>query len=269
MTPVLRGGTGRFDGRTVLVTGAAGRLGTAIAERFAAEGAALCLVDARQDGLARLAHGLAGGDGATPFAWTADLADPAQAAAAVAAAFEVTGGIDVLVNCAGRYQTGRFVESSPEGWLESFDVNLGTVLNTVRAVSRRWTAAGCGGAVVNLSSAASLHPRAGTAAYATAKTALNGLTTLLAMELGPSGIRVNAVAPGMVLDRVHSRETIGAADDEIRLVLESTPLGRTGRPADVAAAVAFLASEEAAWITGVILPVTGGAHFGRAHYPIA
>lgn len=197
------------------------------------------------------------------------MADPAQAAAAVAAAFEVTGEIDVLVNCAGRYQTGPFVESGADAWRESFDVNLGTVLNAVRAVSHRWIGSGRAGTIVNLSSAASLHPRAGTAAYATAKTALNGLTTLLAMELGPSGIRVNAVAPGMVLDSVHSRATIGAADAEIRLVLESTPLGRTGRPADVAAAVAFLASEDACWITGVILPVTGGAHFGRAHYPLA
>ena len=259
----------RFRGRAVLLTGAAGRLGRSIADRFEAEGARLCLVDRNEAGLHELAAAIGAKDGRmTPFVRAADMADDEQAEAAVSACFEAAGDLDILVNRAGAYRTGSFPDMAAQDWRTAFTINLDTVVNATRLVSRRWIGEGRGGAVVNLTSAASLHPRPGTAAYVTAKTALNGLTSSLAMELGPHDIRVNAIAPGMVLNDVHSRD-MDIQDKEIRLVLESTPLGRTGRPQDIAAAVAFLSSAEADWITGAILPVTGGAHFGRPHYPVA
>lgn len=260
--------TRRFEGRSVILTGAAGRLGRAIAHRFAVEGAKLVLLD-RDAGALQALHedltALTGGVGACEY--PLDLTDLKAVEEAVSSVFD-NGGCDILINCAGAYRTGTLVDAPPEKWREALSLNLDTVVNVTRAIARRWIDAGTTGAIVNLTSAASLYPRAGTIGYATAKTALNGLTSVLAMELGPYGIRVNGIAPGMILGEVFSRDT-PLDDGEIKLVLSSTPLGRTGRPEDVAAAATFLASDEAAWITGAILPVTGGAHFGRPHYPAA
>lgn len=255
----------RFTGRTVFLTGAAGRLGRAMAARFAAEGAGLYLVDRPGQGLDDLAATLPSPTRATCL--TADLTRVEEAEAAVAAAFAGDTPPDILVNCAGRYMTGALAALDDTAWRDAFAVNLDSAAYLCRAMATRWTARGSGGTIVNISSAAGLYPRSGTIGYATAKAALNAMTCALAMELGPQGIRVNAVAPGMVLDRVLTRDM--PLEEELRLVMESTPLGRSGRPEDIAAAVAFLACDDAAWITGAILPVTGGAHFGRPHYPTA
>lgn len=257
----------RFAGRSVFLTGAAGRLGGAIAARFAAEGAALCLVDRPGQDMRALAEGLPVCTTMPPLLLEADLTEQGAADQAVAAAFASPCPPDILVNCAGRYMTGRFADQDETAWRNAFAVNLDSAAQVSRAMARRWMARRSGGVIVNISSAAGLYPRAGTIGYATAKAAMNAMTAALAMELGPHDIRVNAIAPGMVLDRVLTRDM--ELEEEFRLVMASTPLGRSGRPEDIAAATAFLASEEAGWITGAILPVTGGAHFGRPHYPVA
>ncbi len=256
----------RFTGHSVFLTGAAGRLGRAIAARFAAEGAALCLLDRPGQDMRALAESLSGGTN-QPMLLAADLTEQGAAEQAVAQAFASPCPPDILVNCAGRYRTGRVEDQDEAAWRDAFAVNLDSAAHLCRAMARRWMAQRSGGVIVNISSAAGLYPRSGTIGYATAKAAMNAMTAALAMELGPHDIRVNAVAPGMVLDRVLTRDM--ALEEEFRLVMASTPLGRSGRPEDIAAAAAFLASEEADWITGAILPVTGGAHFGRPHYPVA
>jgi len=256
----------RFTGHSVFLTGAAGRLGRAIATRFAAEGAALRLLDRPGQDMRAPAESLSDGT-IQPMLLAADLTEQGAAEQAVAQAFASPCPPDILVNCAGRYMTGRFEDQDEAAWRNAFAVNLDSAAHLCRAMAARWMAKGSGGVIVNISSAAGLYPRAGTIGYATAKAALNAMTAALAMELGPHGIRVNAVAPGMVLDRVLTRDM--ELDEEFRLVMASTPLGRSGRPEDIAAAAAFLASEDAGWITGAILPVTGGAHFGRPHYPVA
>lgn len=258
-------GEPRFAGRNLLITGAAGRLGRVIAARLAEEGAAgLCLVDLPERNIP--IPSVEGGREIVVL--HADLSDEDAAGAIVAEARRQLGSIDVLVNCAGAYGVRAFMETGAESWRRAFSVNLDAVTNISRALATHWIEERRPGVIVSLTSAASLFPRPGTIEYVTAKSALNGLTNALAMELGPHGIRVNAVAPGMVLGEVYS---IGMPidDPEIALALQSTPLGRTGRPEDVAAAVAFLASDDASWITGAILPVTGGAHFGRPHFPLA
>ena len=132
----------------------------------------------------------------------------------------------------------------------------------------KWIERGVRGNIVTVSSGAATSARAGNAHYAGSKAAVNMLTETLAIELGPHGIRVNAVSPSVVLNRVITEER----DDEhpyVNMMWRATPLRRTGEPIDVARAVVFLASDNASWITGAILPVSGGSHCGRTHVPLA
>jgi NAD(P)-dependent dehydrogenase (short-subunit alcohol dehydrogenase family) len=137
---------------------------------------------------------------------------------------------------------------------------------TCQALARRWVDAGTGGAIVNISSAAATSGRAGGAHYSGSKAAVNMLTRIFAIELGQYGIRVNAIAPGLVLDKVITEES---EDNHpyVNLTLKGTPMGRTGSPFDIAEAAAFLASDRSGWTTGAILEVTGGTHTGRTHMP--
>ncbi|AJE46745.1 SDR family NAD(P)-dependent oxidoreductase [Celeribacter indicus] len=257
----------RYAGRTAILTGATGRLGAGIASRLAAEGARLCLVDRERPSVDDLAASLAADfPGARPAVFVGDLADPGAADKVVHEIFGTVGTVELLVNAAGGYLTGGFLSTGAH-LPEAIGINLMTAANMIRGVARHWVAHGAQGTVVNLTSAASLHPAPATAGYVASKAGLNALTSTLAMELGQHGIRVNAIAPGMILGEVFT--AAGTSDPEILRVLDGTPLGRTGRPEDVAAAVAFLGSDDAAWITGAILPVTGGAHSGRPHFPVA
>lgn len=242
--------------RTVLVTGAGGGIGAAIAARFAAAGDRLVLADLRAAELSTVAAGLATDVVELP----GDLADAEFAEGLV----ERAGPVDVLVNAAGIYPATPLLEMTAAAWDRVQDVNVRAALLTTVAFGRSHVAAGTSGAVVNISSGAATRARPGAAHYATSKAALEMVTKACAVELGPHGIRVNAVSPGFV-----------TVDSEANPVTEAyaaavsvNPLGRRGEPREVAEAVFWLAGPDAAWITGAVLRVDGGSTAGAAGLPL-
>jgi NAD(P)-dependent dehydrogenase (short-subunit alcohol dehydrogenase family) len=155
-----------------------------------------------------------------------------------------------------------------EEWDRVFAINTRGTMICCRAVARRLVARGARGAIVNVSSGAATSARAGGSHYNSSKAAVNMLTQVLAIELGPVGIRVNAIAPGLIMDDVL---VTGATHGSkyVEMMLQATPLGRTGAAGDIAPAVVFLASDRSAWTTGAILEITGGSHCGRPHMPMS
>jgi len=242
----------RFDGQVALVTGASRGIGLAVAQRLVAEGARVCITARKTEGLAAAIDQLGGDEHAVAVAGRGD--DPEHQAAAVRAAVERLGRIDVVINNTGINPVYGTLADLDEGAARKImDVN---VLGALRWV-REARAAGLGddrpGAVVNVASIAGLRPAPGLGYYGVSKSALIGLTTQLAAELAPT-VRVNAVAPAVVKTRFAAALYEGREAE----VAGHYPLRRLGEPADVAGAVAFLASADAAWITGQTLVVDGG-----------
>ncbi|MEW2503304.1 SDR family NAD(P)-dependent oxidoreductase [Amycolatopsis sp. CA-161197] len=246
--------------RTVLVTGAAGGIGAAIAARFAAAGDRLAVSDLRPAELSTVAEKLRADHGVAVTELPGDLADAAYAEGLVDAA----GAVDVLVNAAGIYPATRLLDMTAERWDRVQDVNVRAAVLTTVAFGRKHVAAGTTGTVVNISSGAATRARPGASHYATSKAALEMATRACAVELGPHGIRVNAVSPGFV-----------TVDSEANPVTEAyaaavsvNPLGRRGAPGEIADAVFWLAGPEAGWITGTVLRVDGGSTAGAAGLPL-
>ncbi|WP_326837269.1 SDR family oxidoreductase [Amycolatopsis rhabdoformis] len=246
--------------RTVLVTGAAGGIGAAIAARFAAAGDRLACTDLRAGELSTVAARLRADHGVPVTELPGDLADAAFAEGLVTAA----GPVDVLVNAAGIYPATRLLDLTAARWDHVQDVNVRAAVLTTVAFGREHVAAGTTGTVVNISSGAATRARPGAAHYATSKAALEMATKACAVELGPHGIRVNAVSPGFV-----------TVDSEANPVTEAyaaavsvNPLGRRGAPREIADAVLWLAGPEAGWITGTVLRVDGGSTAGAAGLPL-
>ncbi|MFJ8921557.1 SDR family NAD(P)-dependent oxidoreductase [Streptomyces sp. NPDC102415] len=258
-------------GRHVLITGAAGGIGRAIAEEFAAEGAVLTLADRDREALEAVAAQLratgpgAGSDGRVgPVRTiTVDLTRPEAAEDLVRRPWETSGPVDVLVNAAGVYPSLDMGEVTAADWDRLFAVNLRAPVLATAAFSRLAAEHGQGGAVVNISSGSALRARPGGGPYASSKAALEMATRAAALELGAQGIRVNAVSPGFV--PVDS--ACNPVSEEYAAAIGANPLGRAGTPRDIARAVRWIAGPDASWITGEILRVDGGSSTGALHLP--
>jgi 2-hydroxycyclohexanecarboxyl-CoA dehydrogenase len=230
--------------RNAVVTGGSSGIGRAVAQRLAAGGYQVATLDLNPSG--------------AKVSLIADVTDRAQVNAAVAAARDQLGPLTVLVTAAGVEGYQRFVNLDFATWQRVIDVNLNGVFHTVQAVLPDMLAAGWG-RIVTISSSSTHSGQPFMSHYVAAKSAVNGLTKSLALELGPAGITVNAVPPGFVdtpmLRKAQARGRLGGTISDH---IQRTPVRRVGRPEDIAAACAFLVSEEAGYITGQILGVNGG-----------
>jgi 3-oxoacyl-[acyl-carrier protein] reductase len=233
-----------LEGRTALVTGASRGIGRSIAAELAAAGANVVLsYRTGADEAAQLASEI----GARSV--QADVSDPASASALV----EEAGDLDILVNNAGVTRDGLLVRMSDEDWRTVLDTNLASCFYTCRAAARGMMKKRSG-AVVNISSIVGIHGNWGQTNYAASKAGIIGFTKSFAKELGSRNVRANVVVPGYVKTQL----TDVLSEDATSLMLQNTPLGRLGEPHDVAGAVRFLCSDEAAFITGAVLLVDGG-----------
>ena len=233
-----------LEGKNALVTGASRGIGRAIAAELARAGASVVLSYRTGGAEAETLAGEIGGR-----AVQSDVSDPESAAALV----EEAGELDILVNNAGVTRDGLLVRMSDEDWHTVIDTNLASVFYTCRAAVRGMMKRRSG-AVVNISSIVGIHGNWGQTNYAASKAGIIGFTKSLARELGSRNIRANVVVPGYVKTQL----TDVLPEDATKAMLDNTPLGRLGDPEDVAGAVRFLCSEEAAFVTGAVLLVDGG-----------
>jgi NAD(P)-dependent dehydrogenase (short-subunit alcohol dehydrogenase family) len=248
-----------LSGRVCLVTGAGSGLGRAVARRFALAGARVAVhYRGSRDGAQAVVQDVRAAKG-DARAFAADLVREGEASRLVEEVAEAFGRLDILVNNAGAYPLVGLLEMTGAQWDEVVAANLKSALLCLQAAGRRMSAAG-GGAIVNVTSIQAFRPMEGLAAYSAAKAGLEMLTRSAAFELGPAGVRVNAVAPGVVW-----REGIETAWPEgVARYRAAAPLGRLTQPEDVADACLFLASDAARFITGTTLVVDGGLLAGQA-----
>lgn len=229
--------------KNAVVTGGGSGIGAAIATRLRADGLNVAILDLQPSD--------------DEFAHVADVTDRAAVDTALDAVRAQLGPISVLVNAAGLDCFKRFSDVSFEKWQQIIDVNLNGVFHCIQAVLPDMLEAGWG-RIVNISSSSTHSGQPFMSPYVAAKSAVNGLTKSLALELGPSGITVNAVPPGFIdtpmLRKAEGKGFLGDTDRQI----EQTPVRRMGKPEDIAAACAFFVSDEASYITGQILGVNGG-----------
>ncbi|GAA1114385.1 SDR family oxidoreductase [Arthrobacter flavus] len=249
--------------RHIIVTGAASGIGRQIALRFAGLGERLTLVDISAEALADVAAACtqAGSDDVGTITADLRLADGPQAMIDEAWGSDP---VDVLVNSAGVYPATPFLDLNADTWDAVATLNTRAPVLATVALANRVIDAGRTANVVNISSGAALRARPGAAPYSTSKAALEMATRASALELGPLGIRVNAVAPGFVT--VDS--TANPVTEDYAAAVSGNPLGRRGEPDDIARAVLWLASDEAEWITGEVLRVDGGSSAGAMNLPL-
>jgi len=244
----------RFEGKSVVVTGGAGGIGSAICQRFSDEGALVCVADADIAGAETVAGNIrAAGGQAEAHAF--DLTDPADIRGFVRDWTGAGRKIDVLCNNAGLMRRGALMELSPEDWQQSFAVNIDALFHMCQAVIPVMQEQGSG-AIVNTASQWGMHPAPGHIAYNTTKAAVVAFTQNLARDYAPDNIRVNGVAPGEVrtpmLESNLARS--GRSLDDLNTLV---PFGRIGEPDEIAALVAFLASDEAQYLCGSVVEITG------------
>ncbi|WP_328302993.1 glucose 1-dehydrogenase [Streptomyces sp. NBC_00435] len=249
----------RFAGKSVLVTGAGSGIGRAVALAFAAEGARVT-VAGRSAGPLEETVALIGKEGGTAVAVTADVTRSEEVRALVSRAVEHFGGLDVAVNNAGVFRGGGPVADLPEeDWRTLLDINVTGVLLSLQAEVVRMREQPTGGAIVNISSNLGAHTRIpGVAGYLTTKAAVSALTRAAALDHIADGVRINAVSPGPAATTMSLRRGESDAGRAERMKDES-PLGRVSSTAEIAAAVLYLASSDAASVVGTDLVVDGGA----------
>jgi NAD(P)-dependent dehydrogenase (short-subunit alcohol dehydrogenase family) len=250
------GTTRRLSDEVAVVTGGGGGLGRAIAGRLASDGAAVAVLDIDADAGQATASEITsrGGRG---LSIPCDVTQRDQVRAAMAAVVRSWGKISVLVNNAGIGMHASFLEMSDSTWGAVLAVNLTGAFIVAQEAAREMVREGYG-SIINMGSAAAQMAHSEQAAYATSKAGMEALTRVMAFELAPSGVRVNAVAPGTIATEFLSRMlSDGARAERVRRI----PMGRLGRPEEVASVVSFLASRDSAYITGSVLPIDGGIVF--------
>ena len=247
-----------FEGKTAFVTGGSRGIGRQIAERFASEGANVAIIDVNEEAL-QAAQQEMSGQGYSVYTKNASVTDKEQIEQAMKEVFDKFGSIDVLVNNAGVIRDNMLFKMTDEDWLTVTDVHLKGAFYATRAAQQYMTQNKYG-RIINISSTSALGNR-GQANYATAKAGLQGFTKTLAIELGKYGITANAVAPGFIETDMTkaTAERIGVPFEElIKASVSNIPVGRSGKPEDIANAVAFFADERSSFVSGQVLYVAGG-----------
>jgi len=247
----------RFEGKTAIVTGGSRGIGRACVARLAAEGAKVAFI---YHGNQQAAESLVAELESAPAevrAFQADVRQLGRAHEIVDPLFEEWGRIDVLINSAGIVRDGLLGAMTEDQWREVIDTNLGGTFNYCHAVTQPMMMQRRG-SIVNLSSTAAEFAARGQVNYAASKGGINGLTHALAKELAPRNVRVNAIAPGMI-ETDMSQVVRGIAGDQIKKMI---PMKRIGKPEEIAAVAAFLASDDAAYLTGQVVRVDGGLSLG-------
>lgn len=251
-----------LSSRRILVTGAATGIGLATSQRLISAGASVVMCDKDADGL-RAAAAVLGGSASNPDIIAADLTD----AAAIDRVASEAGVLHGLVNCAGIYPVRPVLELTAEEWDRVLALNLRTPFLLTTAVARSMIAAGGTGSIVNISSTASVLARPGIAHYAASKAGLNQLTRVLAVELAPHRIRVNAVLPGVIATETVKRSL---ADPAVRAEMQAKeariPMCRLGNSEEIAELVAFLLSDASSYSTGGLFTADGGFSLGISRY---
>lgn len=245
---------GKLAGKVAVVTGASKGIGAAIAKALAAEGAAVVVNYASSKAGADALVAAIGKTGGKAVAVRADVSKADEAKSLIAAAVKTFGRLDVLVNNSGVYTFSPIEAVTEEQYRKMFDINvLGVLLTTQAAVEHL----GAGGSVINISSAVTSLLPPQSAIYTGTKGAVDAITGVLAAELGPRKIRVNAINPGIV--ETEGTQSAGFIGSEFESgIVAQTPLGRTGQPDDIATIAVFLASDDARWLTGEKVTASGG-----------
>jgi 3-oxoacyl-[acyl-carrier protein] reductase len=243
----------RLKGKVCIVTGGGRGIGAATARKFAAEGARVVVADLCPVSVPAMVEEIQS-RGQTALGVVVDVTDSASVDRMIKTTLEHFGQLDCLVNNAGITDDARLVKMLEEQWDRVIDVNLKGVYLCTQAAARVMAEQGNGGTILNASSVVGLYGNFGQTNYAAAKWGIIGMTKTWSKELGRAGIRVNAVAPGFILTPMTER----MPPKVLGTMIEKTPLGRLGSPEDVANAYAFLASDEAGFITGAVLSVDGG-----------
>ncbi len=250
----------RFEGKVAVVTGAAQGIGAAIATRLAAEGAAVAVADLTAERGAETVEAI-GKNGGRAAAFGADVSLTAEVETLVAAVVAEFGRIDILVNNAGITRDNLLFKMTDEEWDSVINVNLRSAFLMSRECQKHFVKQKYG-KIVSLSSRSALGNR-GQANYAASKAGIMGLTATLAIELGPYGVNVNAVAPGYIATAMTdaTARRVGLDPEELKkLAADQTPVRRVGEPEDIAATVAFLAADESSFVSGQTIQVNGGAN---------
>ncbi|MDY7559820.1 glucose 1-dehydrogenase [Pseudomonas sp. 10B1] len=243
-----------LSGKVAIVTGSSKGIGAAIAERLAADGAKVVVNYSRSAEDADKVVQRIVSTGGEAFACRADISNPSDIAPLIEAAVGAFGRLDILINNAGVYKQDSLEALSAESFDEHFNLNVRGLLLTTQAAARVMKA---GSVIVNISSGLAHSPYPSVHVYCATKGAVNTLTRSLAMELGPRGIRVVGIAPGFV----HTEGNAESAKGMDEFFTAKTPMGRVGKPKDIAASVAYVVSEDAAWVTGNTIDVAGGMIF--------